>query len=162
VTTRLIERLLTRPDRNVGRSDFGTRVLASLALAFLVAIEIPQLHVKFSLIKICLLIGAELGLVSLMLGLFLRAKTYFSGLQLFSASLIMLWLERRQQPWAAVAVGVFFLALGIGNLLTRRSRLNQVLGISSLREIIVAATPLTSAKTPPGAPLHSLTDGGPR
>lgn len=157
----LTERFLTRPERNVGRSDFGTRVLASIALTVLIGILVPQAKVPFSLIKIALLTAAEVGLVSLMLGLFLRAKTYFAGAQLFATALIMLWLEKRHLTWAAISVGALFLALGVANLMTRRSRLNQILGVSSFREVI-AEVAKDAEELPGTAPLHPQPNGGTR
>ena len=157
----LTERFFTRPERNVGRSDFGTRVFASIGLAVLIAIMVPAAKTPFSLIKIALLSAAEVGLVSLMLGLFLRAKTYFAGAQLFAASLIMLWLEKRHMTWAAIVVGALFLALGVANLMTRRSRLNQVLGVSSFREVI-AEVAKDVEDGPVAAALQTQPNGGPR
>lgn len=140
MSTQLFERIFARPEENVGRSDFGTRALASMALFGLLALQVPQFAVGYSPIKICLLIASELGLISLMLGLFLRAKTYFAGLQLIVASLAMLWFQKKGLPYVALGVGTFFFAWGMVNLLTRRSRLNALLNLGSLHAVITEAT----------------------
>ncbi|MBK7861772.1 MAG: hypothetical protein IPJ65_24780 [Archangiaceae bacterium] len=139
--SRFLEKMFARPERNVGAGDFATRVVASLLLAALVVIMLPQMRVAYSLIKISLLFAAELGLVSLMLGLFLRAKTFFAGLQLMVTPLVMLWLARHNHFHSAMAFGLFFLWIGIANLVTRRSRLNHVLNLDSLTEAIAQLPP---------------------
>ena len=143
MSTNLIDRVFTRPERNVGHTDFATRVMAVLILGGLVALLMPVAGVPHSMAKICLLTAAELGVVSLMLGLFLRgAKTYFAGLQLIAAAFLMTWLESRGLRYAAVVVGLGFLVIGVINLITRRSRLNQVLNFSSIRTVITEMAPL--------------------
>ncbi|MBL8950114.1 MAG: hypothetical protein JNK82_05015 [Myxococcaceae bacterium] len=133
---KLIERIVQRPERNVGRGDFATRLLATFVLGALVVTVMPQANVEFPMIKISLLAATEVGLITLMLGLFLDTKTHYAGLQMFLGSLAMFWLARRQLPWAAAAVGVAIIAVGIINLVTRRSRFNQVFNLSSIREVI--------------------------
>ncbi len=147
--TRLFDRIVERPDRNVGSSDFLTRVAATIVMVGAIALVAPPMGMAYPLIKIGLLIAAELGLVSLMLGLFLNAKTYFAGLQLFATSLAMFYLTRWGQPWIAVGLGTLITSIGIANLATRRSRLNQVLNLSSLREVIADVAP--SATKPSAA-----------
>ena len=154
MSTRFFDRLTQRPDRNVGHSDFLTRGIASIVLAGLVVIVLPQAAVPFPLIKISLLTAAELGLITLMLGLFLRTKTHFSGLQLFATPLLMFRLAAWELPYLAAGLGLASLVVGIMNLITRRSRFNQVLNLSSLREVIEVVVP-EPRKTP-------AADGGPR
>lgn len=137
----VIERIMARPERNVGSGDFATRVLATLVLAGLAVVVLPQLGISYSFVKISLLTAAELGLIILMLGLFLRTKTHFAGLQLLVAPMAMLWLTARQLVYPAAAVGVLFCIAGVVNLVTRRSRVNQVLNLSSLRQAIADVSP---------------------
>ena len=144
---RLLQRIVQRPEPNVGQSDFVTRILASVVLVGAIVLVFPRSQCAHSLIKIALLIAAELGLVSVMLGLFLNAKTYFAGLQLFVTPLVMLRLVSAGLPWVSICVGVVALTIGIMNLVTRRSRLNQVLNLSSLREVIEDVSP--HEKPPP-------------
>jgi hypothetical protein len=144
---RFIDRLTDRPERNVGHSDFITRGVASIVLAGLIVLMLPVAKVPFPLIKISLLTAAELGLITLMLGLFLRTKTHFSGLQLFATPLLMFRLAAWDVPYVAAGVGLLSLVIGIMNLVTRRSRFNQVLNLSSLREVIEVVAP-EPRKTP--------------
>lgn len=138
---RFIDRLTDRPERNVGHSDFITRGVAAIVLGALILLVLPVANVPFPLIKISLLTAAELGLVTLMLGLFLRTKTHFSGLQLFATSLAMFVLADAKLPYLAAGFGLLSLIIGILNLITRRSRFNQVLNLGSLREVIEVVVP---------------------
>ena len=147
MTSIAIQRFLD-PDRNVGGGDLVTRVLSTIVLLCLVGIVVPQSHVPFPLVKIALLIAAELGLVGLMLALFLQSKTYFIGVQLFPAGLVMLWLAGHQLAYVAALVGLLFVAGGIVEIVTRRSRLNGLLGVNSFRNTHVAATLLEVALSP--------------
>ncbi len=170
----VMQRLTERPPRNVGGGDLVTRFLAIAGLALMAGMVAPQAKISFPLVKITLLTAAELGLMSLMLGLFLRTKTYFVGLQLFCASLAMLYLANRNFPLAAVTVGLLFVAVGMLSVVTRRSRLNAVLEINSLRVPLEEADDAAAAqelldvesggkKTPPhGPPLKAAAQGGAR
>jgi hypothetical protein len=159
----MTQRFLAQPPRNVGGGDMLTRMLAIIALLLLAAMISPQAKVHFPLLKIALLVTAELGLVSLMLGLFLRSKTYFTGLQLFSGSLLMLWLVNKNLPYLAIGVGLAFVVLGAISVVTRRSRLNNLLELSSMRvplqEVEAAAA---HAANPTHLPIKPLTEGGAR
>lgn len=128
-----MQRLVSPPPRNVGGGDLLTRLFAGIILLFLIAMIVPQTKTPFALAKIALLVSAELGLVSLMLGLFLRSKTYFAGLQLFFASLLMLWMTGRNYPYVGILIGLMFIGVGIATVVTRKSRLNAFLQVSSLR-----------------------------
>jgi hypothetical protein len=114
-----------RPHRpalhNGARADFATRVLASGVLAGLIVLGLPHLAVPYTLLKIALLVATELGLVSLLLGLFLAAKTSFAGLQLVTGSLVMLWLRSQGHPHAALAAGILILVIGLVGLGAWRS-----------------------------------------
>ena len=142
-----MQRLMAPPPRNVGGGDLATRVVATAVLIVLVAMVAPQAHVPYVALKLSLLVAAELGLVSLMLGLFLRTKTYFAGIQLFLASLAMLWIAPRQ-PWVAIAVGLALVVIGIGAAMTRRSRLNAFLEINSLKVPLEEVVPVPQGATP--------------
>ena len=124
------------------------RVVATALLIVLSGLVIPRANVPYPLVKISLLIAAELGLVCLMLGMFLRSKTYFAGVQLCLGSLIMLWLAGKQLTYVAAAVGGMFIALGVAELVTRRSRLNGLLGLSSFHGPSEEATLLEEALSP--------------
>ena len=128
-----MQRLNATPPRNVGGGDLATRVFVIIGLLLLMGMTVPQSLVPHSVLKICLLTAAELGLVCLMLGLFLRSKTYFAGLQLVLASFSMLWLNARDLPWGAILAGAVFMTVGLITVVTRRSRLNAALNLSSLR-----------------------------
>lgn len=169
MTSNVMQRFLA-PERNVGGGDLATRVLAILALLILTGVVLPQTHVPYPLLKLSLLIASEAGLVGLMLGMFLRSKTYFAGFQLFLASLSMLWLAGRQLSYVAAVIGLIFIAGGVSEVVTRRSRLNGLLGLSSFHAPNAEATLLEEALLPeasdpeptPGAALKPLTDGGAR
>ena len=139
----IVQRVVSPPPLNVGGGDLMTRMMAILGLLILAAMITPQAGVTFPLVKISLLITAEFGLVMLMLSLFLRSKMYFAGLQMFFASLAMLWFAGQKYPWVAILVGLLFIALGAISVVTRRSRLNAFLELSSrrvpLQEIEAAA-----------------------
>lgn len=120
--------------QNVGGADFVTRLLASLVLAGMLYLVLPITSTGWSPLKIALLTAAELGLIIVMIGLFLRAKTYFAGAQLFLTPLLMLWLASVGFAWVALFAGAASLAWGITDLVTRKSRFNAWLGISTFRE----------------------------
>ncbi len=130
--TTLMQRFLAPPPRNVGGGDLVIRVVATAILILLVAAVAPQAHVPYALMKVSLLVAAELGLLNLMLGLFLRTQTFFAGMQLFATPLVMLWLAPRQ-PWVGLAFGLAVTVVGIAAILTRRSRVNAALEINSLK-----------------------------
>jgi len=149
----VLKRFTAPPPLNVGGGDLLTRMLATLGLLVLVVMTAPQAKVPYPVLKISLLIVAELGLVSMMLGLFLRSKTYFAGLQLFFGSLGILWLASRQMPWVGIAVGLLLVVVGVSEIVARRSRLNALFELSSwhvpLEEVAAA-----------GAALEALPNGG--
>ncbi len=132
----MYERILSRPERNVGQGDFAMRLVAAVILTGLVVVVAPPVGLQFPPIKISLLTAAEVGLIALMLGLFLDTKTHFAGLQLFGTSLIMFWLVHRQLPWVAVVLGLVVIVGGAASLITRRSRFNHVCNLSSIQEAI--------------------------
>jgi hypothetical protein len=109
------------PVRDGTRADLATRLLASLVLAGLVALSFSGPAVTFTVLKISLLVAIELGLVSLLLGLFLGARTSFAGLQLVVAPAVMLFLHRAAHPYLATAVGGMVLAVGLAALVVGRS-----------------------------------------
>lgn len=165
----MIQRFVAPPPLNVGGGDLLSRMLATLSLLLLVVMTVPQANTHPSLLKISLLIAAELGLISVMLGLFLRSQTYFAGLQLFVSSLTMLWLTGKQVPWLATVVGVLFILAGALDIVTRRSRLNALLEVNSRRvpleevdDAAAATADPAGAKALAGAPLKALTHGGTR
>ena len=121
------------PPLNVGGGDLVMRVVACVLISAVSVLAVPQLAVPWSLLKIGLLSAAELGLLCLMLGMFLRARTYFAGLQLFATPLLMLALVQGRFAWGAVALGLLSLAVGVSEIVSRRCRLNALLGISSYR-----------------------------
>ena len=121
------------PEQNVGGGDLVTRIIATALLITLTLTVLPQLKVPYPLLKIALLAASELGLICVMLGMFFRAKTYFAGFQLFIASLTILALASRQVPYAGILVGFIFVAFGVQELVSKRSRLNALLGVSSFR-----------------------------
>ena len=152
------------PERNVGGGDMATRLMACLLLLILTAVVLPQTDLPYPLTKIALLIVSELGLVGLMLGMFLKSKTYFFGFQLFIGSLAMLWLAGQHHAYAAAGVGLVFVGFGVSELVTRRSRLNALLGLSSYRAVQAKATLLEEALQPeandaPAVPLNPVVDG---
>jgi hypothetical protein len=118
-------------ERNVGGSDYGTRIVASVIVMGLVALAFSFTRVPYSLLKVAFLIAAELGLVTVMVGMFLRAKTYFAGGQLFITPLLMLLCAQYHLPWVAVVIGVSSFVAGLIELVTRRSRVNDLLGVST-------------------------------
>jgi len=120
-------------ERNVGSGDLVTRIAASLIMAGLLVMTFPWSHTLYSLNKLGLLVAAELGLVCLMLGMFLRAKTYFAGAQLFLFPLMMLGLVNRGLPYVAVLLGAIILILGIKDIVTRKSSFNALLKVSTAR-----------------------------
>ena len=132
MTSIAVQRFLD-PEQNVGGGDRVTRLVATGLLVALCGLVLPQSHIPYRLLKISLLIAAEMGLVGLMLGMFLRSKTYFAGAQLFATPLLMLWLAGHQLTYVAAVTGLVLAAVGIGELATRRSRLNALLGLSSFR-----------------------------
>lgn len=149
------------PPRNVGGGDLVTRTFAIVAMLALVGMLAPQAEVSFTLLKILLLITAELGLVSLMLGLFLRSNTYFAGIQLFVASLMMLWLTAREFPRLAMVIGLLFIAVGITNVITRRSRFNVLMRVNSLKGP-ADDEDVATGRDPSNEALKSLAQEGPR
>jgi len=124
---------LTGTIKNVGVAggDLQTRVVAAVGLGVLIVMIVPAAGVPFTTFKITTLIGAEIGAVLLMLGLFFSKKTHFAGFVLIPIPLLMLWLVGSGQPWLAIVVGLAFLGEGLLNLFTRRCRLNKMLGINS-------------------------------
>ena len=138
-----LERAGTDSVRNVGGSDYVTRVIACLAITGLLYFVIPVAGVPWSLLKIALLTGAELGVVLLMVGLFFRAKTYFAGAQLFFTALVMLYLAGHGLGWVALGLGALSVVAGAIDLITRKSRFNALVGLSSWRE---------APKAPPTTP----------
>lgn len=147
-TAAMIRRFTAPPPRNVGGGDMVTRLFAIVALLLLAGLIASKTKVHYPQLKISLLVVAELGLINLMLGLFLRSKTYSAGLHLFFGSLSMLWLAGKGLPWIAIAVGVAFVIVALVSVLTRRSRLNAMLELSSMRvpleEVEAAAAALAS------------------
>ena len=139
---------LLRPERNVGRGDFVTRVIASLLLLGLMFLLVPQTHCPFALQKIALLAAAEVGLISLMHALFLRTKTYYAGLQLLLVPLLMFWLVAHHHAVMALIIGALFLLFGLYSLATRRCYLNAALNLSSLTGVIAEVTAPESEKKP--------------
>lgn len=135
----LVDRLVQPPPRNVANGDLTARVFSLLVLGVLVAMMAAQSRLPHALVKLSLLIAAELGVISLMLGLFLRSNAYFAGLQGLAASLTMLWLWEHHQPWLACLAGLVVIAIGITNVATRRSRLNAVLALSSSPRLLDAS-----------------------
>jgi hypothetical protein len=133
MTAPTFDRILN-PPRNVGGSDLVTRACSTILMLVLGCIVVPQAGVSYPILKITLLTVTEVGLSSLMVGLFVNAKTYAAGLQLFVAPLMMLWLVQHRLAYAAAGVGMLSTAGGLVELLTRRSRLNSLLGISSTGE----------------------------
>ncbi|MBS1149592.1 MAG: hypothetical protein H6Q89_1290, partial [Myxococcaceae bacterium] len=79
--------LFDRPPRNIGGGDLVSRILTGAILMLLTVMVAAGARVSYPLLKISLLTAAELGLVSVMLGLFLRSNTHFAGFQLLIASL---------------------------------------------------------------------------
>ncbi len=121
------------PEQNVGGGDFVTRIIATGLLLVLSIGVMPQLGVPYPLQKIAILSTSELGLMCVMLGMFFKSKTYFAGFQLFFGSLAVLALVSKQVPYAGTVVGLVFVGLGIQELVSKRSRLNALLGVSSFR-----------------------------
>lgn len=138
------------PTRNVGGVDLGTRAVASVMLCGLVYLMVPAAQTPWHLTKIALLACAEVGVVSLMLGLFLRAKTYYCGAQLLGTSLLMLWCGAQGLTWAGIAVGGVSTVAGTIDLITRKSRFNAALDVSSWREPL-QTTPAAPPPHPNGA-----------
>ena len=163
MTFNVLQRFLS-PNRNVGGGDLVTRLMATLGLVLLTAVVLPQTQVPYPLMKISLLVASELGLIGLMLGMFLKSKTYFAGFQLFLASLIMLWLASHQLVYVSAGIGALFIGGGIAELVTRRSRLNALLGLSSFRESKTETTLLEQALLPEasGAALEPTPHGATR
>lgn len=120
--------------RNVGGSDFVTRVVACLSLTALLWGVLPVAAPPWSALKLSLRTGAELGVVLLMVGLFFKAKTYFAGAHLFFTSLLMLFLCENGLGWVALALGTVSIAFGAIDLITRKSRFNALFGVSSWRD----------------------------
>ena len=147
MTSIAVQRFLD-PQPNVGGGDRVTRIVATALLLCLCAVVVPQSHVPYRLLKIALLIAAEMGLVGLMLGMFLGSKTYFAGAQVFGTSLVMLWLAGRQLAYVAAVTGLVLVAVGVGELVTRRSRLNALLGLSSFRAARAEPSLLEAALLP--------------
>lgn len=126
--------LLDRPPRNIAGGDLVARVLTTAILLWLTGLIAAGSGISYPALKIWLLTAAEVGLVSVMLGLFLRATTHFAGLQLLAASLSMLWLVSHQLPWLAIGVGLVFVGVDLINIVTRRSRLNTLLAVRAPRQ----------------------------
>lgn len=139
------------PDKNIGGGDFATRVIAVAVLLVLSIGVLPQLAVPYPLLKIALLSASELGLMCVMLGMFFKAKTYFAGLQLFVASLVVLALASKRVPYAGTVVGFVFVVTGIQELITKRSRLNALLGVNSFMRTVTGEVDLLDAARLPGA-----------
>lgn len=166
MSTNALQRFVN-PDLNVGGGDFAMRVIASLVLLLLSFAVAPALHVPYPLQKIALLSATELGLMCVMLGMFFKSKTYFAGFQLFCGSLSVLALASKQVGYAGLLVGLLFVALGIYELVTKRSRLNALLGVSSYRRasandvnlIDAALLPDAPTQVRPPAPLAPLHEG---
>ncbi len=134
-----LDRMLN-PPLNVGASDLVTRVCSTALMLVLACIVVPQAGVSYAILKIILLTVAEVGLSTLMVGLFVNSKTYAAGLQLFVAPLIMLWLVQHRLAYVAAGIGMLSIAGGLIELITRRSRLNGLLNISSRGEALPSAT----------------------
>jgi hypothetical protein len=143
-----LKQRLQHLERNVGGGDLVTRVLAIAGLAISSALILPVLKVPFPLVKISLLATTEFGLIALMVGMFLKSKTYFAGFQLCVACLTMLWLAARGLPYVGAVVGVAFIAAGIFEVITRKSRLNALFGISSFNPVVDEANLLEEALLP--------------
>ncbi len=124
---------LTGTIKNVGVAggDLQTRAFSAFGLSVLIVMIVPAAGVSFSTFKITTLIGAEIGAVFLMLGLFFSRKTHFAGFILIPIPLLMLWLAGIGQPWLAIVVGLAFLGGDLLNLFTRRCLINKLLGINS-------------------------------
>jgi hypothetical protein len=132
--TSRVKLFLLHPDRNIGGGEVAARALATVMLCAFVIIVLLQKNAPFPLVKIALLTGSELGLLALMFGMLLRTHTHFSGLQLFLACMCMLASDKNGFPKTAAGIGLVFVALGIVEIITRRSWLNSLLQVSSRRE----------------------------
>lgn len=167
MSTNALQRF-ANPDLNVGGGDFVMRVIATILLVLLSFAVTPALHLPYPLLKIALLGATEMGLMCVMLGMFFKAKTYFAGFQLFFASLAVLALASKQVGYVGLSVGLLFVGLGVYELVTKRSRLNALLGVSSYRRpaagdvnlIDAALLPEPAAPMRPPAPLASLEGKG--
>jgi hypothetical protein len=75
----------------------------------------------------------------------------------------MLWLSGRQLSYVAAVIGLFFVAAGVTELATRRSRLNGLLGVNSFHRRTNGVTLLEEAlqpealesRPPPAPPPHA-------
>jgi len=125
----------TQRSKNVGVAggDLPTRVFAAASLIALMTMSLPATGVQFTVFKIAALIGAEIGAIFLMLGLFFSQKTHFAGLILIPVPLFMVWMVGIGLSWLAIAVGLVFLAEGLLNLFTRKCGINKLLGIDSCK-----------------------------
>lgn len=132
MTTTAMEKFF-KPERNVGASggDYAARLAATLLFIMLTLMVVPEFSIPYSNFKIAALVSVEIGLVFLMMGLFLGQLTYFAGINLLLAPLVMLVLRGFGWSWIAFGVGGVVLAAGIQNLITRRCGLNALLGIRS-------------------------------
>jgi hypothetical protein len=151
-----LQQLRESPVPNIGGADLVSRAVTVIVLLVLTGMVAAEKTISFSVMKISLLIAAELGLVSVMLGLFLRSNTYFAGIQLLIAALSMLWLAAHDLTLVAVSVGLLFIAVDLTNVVTRRSRLNALLASHSPRlpdvEPPLAPPKVDPVRTPePGA-----------
>ncbi|MBS1152985.1 MAG: hypothetical protein H6Q89_4683, partial [Myxococcaceae bacterium] len=135
-----------------------SRILTGAILMLLTVMVAAGGRVSYPLLKISLLTAAEVGLVSVMLGLFLRSNTHFAGFQLLIASLMMLWLAAQHLIWVAVGVGLLFIAVDLTNVITRRSRLNAFLALRAPRLLDEEAHP--AARPPVRDNDRSADDGG--
>lgn len=127
---------LTSAEKNVGTvgGDLPSRIVVTILLITLTALAIPALNIPFSALKIASLASAQLGAVFLMTGLFFSRKTYFAGITLIPAPLLIMWLTGLELPWFAVSVGTLFIVEAIINILTRRCGINRILRINSCHD----------------------------
>lgn len=130
--------------RVLGTADVTRRIVATLVLGGLGIAVIPQVGVPFALQKIALLCTAELGLAGIMFGMFLGAKTYFSGSLLFAAPLLMLALIGKQHAYTATVVGLLFTAIAVASLVKHFTRSVVLTPAAASPERRAATTPAAS------------------
>lgn len=122
---------MTPVNVGAGGGDLASRRFALAVTILLTILAFPPLQVTDSVLRLLSLSVALSGTLLLMAGLVFLQKTHYAGIMLIPLSCGMVALVHLGSRTGAVTLGLFFSAVILTNLVTRRCALNHLLGIDS-------------------------------